>query len=337
MEPEIVYGKQLIPDALPAHEGWLVLVAPPLRETIASLLTGVDAHLAEATSLDESHLSSLVKNLPPASAILGVGGGVAVDTAKHIAWRRNLPLYLAPSVISVDAFLTESIAVRRNGRVHYLGDVYAQQVLIDFSLIQAAPQSLNRAGAGDILSVHTALWDWRAAAEAGADSYDETIATRSRALLDTLAQAADDIRHVTETGIRTLVELYAEEVRLCRLAGSSRPEEGSEHFWAYNVEYLYPRAYVHGELVSLGVLFMAQLQQNRLEWVASLVRRLGIRYRPEEIGLSKEAVVRSLVTAKAYAESDGLAYSVLNFRPLNAEQALEMYRVVITLGEGGSR
>jgi len=32
MEPEIVYGKQLIPDALPAHEGWLVLVAPPLRE-----------------------------------------------------------------------------------------------------------------------------------------------------------------------------------------------------------------------------------------------------------------------------------------------------------------
>jgi len=57
MEPEIVYGKQLIPDALPAHEGWLVLVAPPLRETIASLLTGVDAHLAEATSLDESNLS----------------------------------------------------------------------------------------------------------------------------------------------------------------------------------------------------------------------------------------------------------------------------------------
>jgi hypothetical protein len=82
---------------------------------------------------------------------------------------------------------------------------------------------------------------------------------------------------------------------------------------------------------------MAQLQQNRLEWVASLVRRLGIRYRPEEIGLSEEAVVRSLVTAKAYAESDGLAYSVLNLCPLNAEQALEMYRVVITLGEGGSR
>jgi glycerol-1-phosphate dehydrogenase [NAD(P)+] len=336
MEPEIVYGKQLIPDALPAHKDWLVLVAPPIRENIASLLTGVDAHLAEATSLDESHLSSLVKNLPPAGAILGVGGGVAIDTAKYIAWKRNLPLYLAPSVISVDAFLTESIAVRRDRRVHYVGEVYAQRVLIDFSLIQAAPQSLNRAGAGDILSIHTALWDWRAAAEAGIDRYDDDIAAKSQILLDTLSQAADDIRHVTETGIRTLVELYSEEVRLCRLAGSSRPEEGSEHFWAYNVEHLYPRAYVHGELVSLGVLFMAQLQQNRLEWVADLVRRLGIRYRPEEIGLSEEAVVHSLVTAKAYAESDGLTYSVLNLRPLSTEQALEMYHVVTTLGEGGS-
>ncbi|MCL6476015.1 MAG: iron-containing alcohol dehydrogenase [Firmicutes bacterium] len=337
MEPEIVYGKQLIPDGLPAHKGWLVLVAPPLRETIASLLSGAEAYLVEATSLEESHLVHIAESLPPAGAILGIGGGVAIDTAKYIAWMRNVPLYLAPSVISVDAFLTESIAVRRDGRVHYLGEVYAQQVLIDFSLIQTAPPSLNRAGAGDILSIHTALWDWRAAAVAGADSYDETIATKSRALLDTLAQAADDIRRVTETGIRTLVELYAEEVRLCRLAGSSRPEEGSEHFWTYNVEHLYPRAYVHGELVSLGVLFMAQLQQNRLEWVAGLVRRLGIRYRPEEIGLSEEAVVHSLVTAKAYVESDGLAYSVLNLRPLNKEQALEMYRIVTTLGEGGSR
>jgi len=337
MEPEIIYGHRLIPDALRAQKNWLVVIAPPLRETITSLLSGAEAYLVEATSLEESHLAHIAESLPPAGAILGVGGGVAIDTAKYIAWRRDVPLYLAPSVISVDAFLTESIAVRREGRVHYLGEVYAQQVLIDFALIQTAPPSLNRAGAGDILSIHTALWDWRAAAEAGADSYDETIATKSQSLLDTLAQAADHIRHVTETGIRTLVELYAEEVRLCRLAGSSRPEEGSEHFWAYNVEHLYPRAYVHGELVTLGVLFMAQLQQNRLEWVAGLVHRLGIRYRPEEIGLSEEAVVHSLVTAKAYAESDGLAYSVLNLRPLNKEQALEMYRVVTTPGEGGSR
>jgi glycerol dehydrogenase-like iron-containing ADH family enzyme len=331
MESEIVYGQQLIPDTLPAHTDWIVVTAPPLREAVASLWTGAQAHLLEATSLDERHLTSLVQNLPPGDAILGIGGGVAIDTAKYIAWRRELPLYLAPSAISVDAFLTESIAIRRNGRVHYLGEVYAQQVLIDFSLIQTAPPTINRAGAGDILSIHTALWDWRAAAQAGMDFYDQAIATQSETLLDTLAQAAGDIRHVTETGIRTLVELYAEEVRLCRMAGSSRPEEGSEHFWAYNVEYLYPRSYIHGELVCLGVLLMAQLQQNRPDWIARVIRNLGVRYRPEEVGLSEQAVVHSLVTARAYTQSDGLPYSILNMRPLHEQQAAEVVRKIVLL------
>jgi len=331
MQPEILFGQQLIPDIIPAHQDWIVVTTPPLRDAIATRLTGVRAHLLEATSLDESHLTNLVQNLPPSDAILGIGGGVAIDTAKYIAWRCQLPLYLAPSVISVDAFLTESIAIRRNGRVHYLGEVYARQVLIDFSLIQTAPPPVNRAGAGDILSIHTALWDWRAAAEAGFDRYDGAIATQSQMLLDTLAQAASDIRHVTETGIRTLVQLYAEEVRLCRAAGNSRPEEGSEHFWAYNVEYLYPRPYIHGELVSLGVLLMAHLQQNRPDWIASVIRNLGVRYRPEDIGLSEQAVVRSLVTARHYAQSDGLPYSILNMRTLDEQQAAEVVRKIVLL------
>jgi hypothetical protein len=45
---------------------------------------------------------------------------------------------------------------------------------------------------------------------------------------------------------------------------------------------------------------------------------------------------KQLIPDALPAHSDGLAYSVLNLCPLNKEQALEMYRVVTTLGEGGS-
>lgn len=321
MEPEILYGEGLLPAALSLCTRWVVVVAPPVRERLAPLFPASQTQWVEAQSLDETELERVWGELSSAQAVLGVGGGVAIDTAKYLAWRTGLPLFLAPSVVSVDAFLTESIAVRRAGRVHYLGEVYAQQVLIDFSLIRSAPSHVNRAGASDILSIHTALWDWRAAAEAGYATYDAEVARQSQQLLDRLEAAADEVCTVTELGIRTLVELYAEEVRLCRQVGHSRPEEGSEHFWAYNVEYLYPRPYVHGELIALGVLLMSQLQENRPEWVAALLRRLGIRYRPEEVGLSLAEAAHSLATARQYAEEDGLPYSVLQQRPLTPTQA----------------
>ena len=59
---------------------------------------------------------------------------------------------LAPSIVSVDACLTDAAAVRREGRVHYLGHVVPREVVVDFDLICKAPPELNRAGAGDILS-----------------------------------------------------------------------------------------------------------------------------------------------------------------------------------------
>ena len=38
--------------------------------------------------------------------IYAVGGGLAVDTAKYLAVKNNLPLVSLPTALSVDAFLT---------------------------------------------------------------------------------------------------------------------------------------------------------------------------------------------------------------------------------------
>ena len=332
MADNILFGERILTDALPKVARWLVVTAPPVRQWVERHLRAHTALFHEATTLDEKSLVTLESSLPPVDGVLGVGGGVAIDTAKYLAWRRQVTLCLAPSVISVDAFLTESIAVRRKGRVHYLGEVYPQMVIVDFSLVSTAPAELNRAGAGDILSIHTALWDWKLAADAGHAHFLPDIASESRQLLEFLAETAEEIRDATPDGIRTLVELYAGEVELCRRAGSSRPEEGSEHFWAYNVEYRYPRPYVHGELVSLGVLLMAYLQDNAPDWVADMVKRLGIRWQPQHLGLSREEVLESLLTARAYAEEDGLAYSVLNARPIDTTVAEKIVQSLNVFG-----
>lgn len=48
-------------------------------------------------------------------------------------------------------------------QVTYVGDRRPERLLVDYDLLERAPSLLNRAGAGDILSIFTALHDWKLA------------------------------------------------------------------------------------------------------------------------------------------------------------------------------
>ena len=57
-----------------------------------------------------------------------------------------------PTVVSVDAFMTPSAAVRRSSGVVYVGEASPDPLIIDFDLISTAPRDLNRSGEH---SIHT--------------------------------------------------------------------------------------------------------------------------------------------------------------------------------------
>ncbi|MFH1530259.1 MAG: iron-containing alcohol dehydrogenase, partial [Pseudomonadota bacterium] len=105
------------------------------------------------------------------------------------------------------------------------------------------PPVLNRAGASDVLSIFTALWDWREAAQRGED-FEEGIAAQAAGLLERLYAGAAELRDVTDAGLGLLSELFVGEVRLCEMVGSSRPEEGSEHYLADCIEKTTERSYI---------------------------------------------------------------------------------------------
>jgi glycerol dehydrogenase-like iron-containing ADH family enzyme len=243
--------------------------------------------------------------------VIGVGGGSALDFAKYLAWKRSLQLTLIPSIVSVDACVTSSIGVRDEGRVHYVGHVKPQSLLVDFNLIREAPPRLNRAGAGDILSIHTGSFDWLLGHKKEGERYDRQVARRSAELLAELKRNAAEISQVTDNGIRTLVELFQAENDLCEEFGNSRPEEGSEHFFAYNAELRTGKQFVHGEIVCLGILLMSRLQVNRPEWVMSLLEDLGVRYRPTDIGLELGELRDSLSTLDEFCRQARLPYTII--------------------------
>jgi glycerol-1-phosphate dehydrogenase [NAD(P)+] len=121
--------------------------------------------------------------------------------------------------------------------------------------------------------------------------------------------------------VRLLTELFCEEVYLCLQAGSSRPEEGSEHHLLYTLEYLTGRTYLHGAAVTLCALVMAHLQGNAPDALRALADACGVEYRAILAEVGKDALVAAVLRAPDYARDEGLPYTVLMATPITRERA----------------
>jgi glycerol-1-phosphate dehydrogenase [NAD(P)+] len=176
-------------------------------------------------------------------------------------------------------------------------------------------RALMRFGAGAFASAPlegTALFDWELAARATGERFDAAIAAQARRLLDDLEMNAAEIRHVSERGLRFLAEAFAIEDALCTRHGSSRPEEGSEHFLAYVIEYRTGRSFIHGELVALGLVMMAALQGNDPVSVSRTLHELGIPHDLRHLGLDAATLRSCLAALPGYCHAEALPYSVVD-------------------------
>ncbi|MFP4501200.1 MAG: iron-containing alcohol dehydrogenase family protein [Candidatus Hydrogenedentota bacterium] len=316
--PEVIAGDGVIKQ-LSELRGRVLVTTMEIPWALAQKKLGgwAPAYVHYVTDMDQATVERLDETAPPCDVVVGLGGGACCDTAKYLAWKRGCAMVLAPTIVSVDAPLTNMVAVRVDKTVQYIGDRYPEKLLVDYALIQEAPAALNRAGACDIASIHTALHDWKLAHEDTGEPYDAAIAGLARACLDELDRNAEEVYQVTPKGIDTIVDLFRREVEFCARLDSSRPEEGAEHIVAYNIEHLTRRHFLHGDLVGLGIFVVSRLQQNAPEWAADLIRRCGLRYTVPDA--SREEVRQCIETLKRFKEEAGLFYSVVDTTPITPD------------------
>lgn len=217
-----------------------------------------------------AHWDSLLTQLESESdemqqaVVYAVGGGLVADAAKYMAIKLDLPLVCLPTALSVDAFITSASGIRRDGCVYYIETKVPETLVADLDVIAGAPAYIRAAGICDVLSIYTGLWDWKFAQEQGQNppemEYIPWVAQAAEAILQGALDCAEAAGRGDRDGLKQLLDCLAMEVQLCNQIGHSRPEEGSEHYFAYLVENYTGHGLPHGDLVGPGILLMAEKQ-----------------------------------------------------------------------------
>ncbi len=269
----------------------------------------------QVENMEIDTLDRQVAAAPECDTVLAIGGGQAIDLGKYLAWKRHLRLVTVPTILSVDAFVTPAAGIRRGSRVEYVGHTTPDPLVIDYDLLRTAPRDLNIAGVGDLLSIHTACFDWEIAERAGRSEFPfrpEDVAAARLILADTMAKAGE-IRACSDDGLRAIVEGYMRVNAICLPAGHYRTEEGSEHYLFYELEERLKMPFIHGWIVGLGVGLLSHLQENRHAEVVAFMDSVGLRHHPADLGVHRRDLTASLLNLRPYVDGRrDLWHTVIN-------------------------
>ena len=272
-------------------------------------------------SMEKDVVEAQISALPDCDAVVAIGGGRAIDFGKYMSWKRNCRLVSIPSVLSVEAFVTPKAGLRQNHRVEYLGESSPDPLVIDYELLRSAPNELNIAGVGDLLSIHTATFDWEVAQRAGQSEYpfSQVDVDRARRILGDVRQQTAAIRECDDEGLRAIVDGYMQVNTICLPADHYRVEEGSEHFLFYELEERLQRPFIHGQIVGLGIYVMSRLQQNNHAGIVQLMDELGLDYRPAPMQIEREDLTASLLSLNQFVRDSHFWYSIIDERAIDPD------------------
>jgi glycerol-1-phosphate dehydrogenase [NAD(P)+] len=242
--------------------------------------------------------------------VYSVGGGLSADAAKYIASKYKLPLVVIPTALSVDAYFTAASGIRRDGCVYYIDTKPPETLVLDLKVIAAAPASLRAAGVTDVMSIATGSWDWKYAEERGKNppgmEFIPWVYDNARSILEGVLDCAEAAGRGDLQGLKTLYDCLVMEVQLCNQVGHARPEEGSEHYFAYCVENVLGHGLPHGDLVGPGILIAAAWQGQPTERLHAALQACSVplNHIPPEI------VDQTRTSLPAYCFDHHLSYGI---------------------------
>lgn len=228
------------------------------------------------TNIDLDNITHTAFSLPSSvNAVVGVGGGKALDFAKYTACLLRLPYIAVPTVMSNDGFCSPSSSLTVSGKRKSVKSGIPFGVVIDLDVIRGNPDVFLYSGIGDMISKITALKDWKNAFRKGNERFNDFASLMAYNSLDILfLKHSFDIR--SSEFQRSLANSLLTSGLAMEIAGSSRPASGSEHLISHALDAVSVRPKMHGIQVGVATYLCALLQNNEnLEDVVSVLKNTG--------------------------------------------------------------
>jgi glycerol-1-phosphate dehydrogenase [NAD(P)+] len=219
-------------------------------------------------------------------AVVGIGGGRTLDTAKWAASRYGVPMVSVATSLAHDGIASPVASLDHEGGRGSYGVQIPIAVVVDLDYVASGPAAQTRGGIGDAVSNLSACADWELAHRERGEPVDGLAVTLARtgaeALLHHPGTLADD------GFLTTLAESLILGGIAMSVCGSSRPCSGGCHEISHALDALHPGLASHGEQVGFGALFCTWLRGDtaRFRAMAACLRRHGLPTRPAELGRS---------------------------------------------------
>ncbi|MGV3484267.1 MAG: iron-containing alcohol dehydrogenase family protein [Planctomycetaceae bacterium] len=250
------------------------LLAPIPDRVEASLKEhGIESPLkVEVSENDVETSARMFAELPDGlSAIVGVGGGKALDVAKYVGFLGRLPYYAVPTSLSNDGFCSPQSSLTVRGKRRSLPAALPFGVIIDTAVCLQAPRILNLAGVGDLVAKFTAVHDWKLAFHQTGEPVNDFAALLSDGSIHSYLSHP----HFDLEGIRLLAMALMLNGIAMEICGSSRPASGSEHLISHALDSLSVRPRLHGLQVGVATYLMSILQGVNTNRIAALFETTG--------------------------------------------------------------
>lgn len=228
------------------------------------------------------------------SAIIGLGGGKAIDVAKYAAKKSSKPFISFPTAPSHDGIASPFASLKGLGEVRSVEAATPMAIFVDMEYMARSPRRLLLAGFGDLVAKFTAVLDWRLAHLLHSEYYAEYAASLAIHSAKHVMSSWRRVRQASMDSYRIVVEgLISSGVAMC-IAGSTRPASGSEHLFSHALDLVAGYPALHGEQVGVGTIMMAYLHGKRWRTIRRVLRLLGAPTSAKELGVSREKIVEAL-------------------------------------------
>ncbi|MGZ7047761.1 MAG: NAD(P)-dependent glycerol-1-phosphate dehydrogenase [Methanobacterium sp.] len=272
----------------------------------------------------EDYVQQVQEKAKDVSAVLGVGGGKIIDSAKLASTRNGIGFISVPTAASHDGIASPRASIKNDKGPVSLEAQAPIGVIADTEIISKAPFRLLAAGCGDIVSNYTAVLDWKLAHRLLNESYSDSASALSLMTAKMTLESASAIKegHIESAAI--VVKALISSGMAISIAGTSRPASGSEHKFSHALDIIAPKPALHGEQCGVGTIIMMYLHGKDWKFIRDTLKTIKAPTTAYEMGIDPEYIIKALTIAHTIRKE---RYTILGDRGLTKEAAEEIATV----------